>query len=369
MADPARPSRRLPLRFSLRLLLVAVTAFAIGFPIWYRWPYEEEEVRYAMDAAGKPDLSRPPDTRRVITWQRQWGRGLEKHGEERYYLGGTLVQTKTYWLGEKDGTWSYFGYDGKETTRLKYRQGRLVRIETKGRNGVRREIEFPDGAGTYLLLFDGVATEDRLARLVAQGAFNERRINDQLQHLTDIEFVDIPLKDGIEILMIQHEIPIVIDPHHVDREQPITEELHGLPLTIALTVMTSSRGLGCDYRYGVIWITSAEDAKDWHDPTGVVDIVPPKDSQLARSWNEPVMVEAFERPLAEVIDGMVGRLAIDVDTSQITPSKEGDPPHLVAVALKGMRFRDLLGILLYQARCRCRLMGETLVIVPPEEDP
>jgi len=28
---------------SLRLLLLAFTAFAIGFPIWYRWPYEATE--------------------------------------------------------------------------------------------------------------------------------------------------------------------------------------------------------------------------------------------------------------------------------------------------------------------------------------
>ena len=28
-------------QFSLRLLLIAFTAFAIGFPIWYRWPYQK----------------------------------------------------------------------------------------------------------------------------------------------------------------------------------------------------------------------------------------------------------------------------------------------------------------------------------------
>ena len=42
---PTAP-RRWPLRprFSLRLLLLGVTAFAVGFPIWYRWPYVEEEL-------------------------------------------------------------------------------------------------------------------------------------------------------------------------------------------------------------------------------------------------------------------------------------------------------------------------------------
>src|SRR5262245_8824939 len=41
--SPAPPARRTRwgLRFSLRLLLAAFTAFAVGFPIWYRWPYQE----------------------------------------------------------------------------------------------------------------------------------------------------------------------------------------------------------------------------------------------------------------------------------------------------------------------------------------
>src|SRR5205809_4736 len=65
-----RPAR---LQFSLRLLLIAFTAFAIGFPIWYRWPYQE--VREEHIRVG------PSILRSVVHWQRQWGGKILMHGK------------------------------------------------------------------------------------------------------------------------------------------------------------------------------------------------------------------------------------------------------------------------------------------------
>jgi hypothetical protein len=43
MANTSDTSRRrFSLRYSLRVLLLGLTAFAIGFPVWYRRPYEEQ---------------------------------------------------------------------------------------------------------------------------------------------------------------------------------------------------------------------------------------------------------------------------------------------------------------------------------------
>ena len=66
------PNRRwtLRLQFSLRLLLLALTAFAIGFPIWYRWPFEETDYQYPGG-----DKTRPPMGKSVKTWRRSWGGG------------------------------------------------------------------------------------------------------------------------------------------------------------------------------------------------------------------------------------------------------------------------------------------------------
>ena len=82
-------------RFGLRLLMLAVTAFAIGFPIWYRWPYEE--VRELDDFSS-----------RVTTWQRQWGGRRPRHGPERHFADGQLSFLMTYRDGLMHGP--YFSY-------------------------------------------------------------------------------------------------------------------------------------------------------------------------------------------------------------------------------------------------------------------
>src|SRR5437867_4093189 len=88
MSDAASISRPSPwrLQFSLRLLLFAFTAFAIGFPIWYRWPYRE--TREQRDpATGKLWSTR------IITWQRQWGGDRLLHGPEQMISGDITTTT------------------------------------------------------------------------------------------------------------------------------------------------------------------------------------------------------------------------------------------------------------------------------------
>jgi hypothetical protein len=82
-------------RFSLRALLLAFTAFAVGFPIWWRWPYEEVEIP-----------ARTPDWTVITTWQRQWGGGRLKHGPERRADGFT-ISTVVYCNGVRHGPFVY----------------------------------------------------------------------------------------------------------------------------------------------------------------------------------------------------------------------------------------------------------------------
>jgi hypothetical protein len=97
-----RPSF-LRLQFSLRLLLLAFTAFGIGFPIWYRWPYEvEEALPSPIRGAG------PAESKRISTWQRQWGGGELQEGPERTFLNGHVTSLTTYRSGRKHGP--YAGY-------------------------------------------------------------------------------------------------------------------------------------------------------------------------------------------------------------------------------------------------------------------
>ncbi len=389
---PPVPRRWLSPRFSLRVLLIAVTAFAIGFPIWHRWPYEEKQVTYAKNAAGQPDLSRPPVAWRVITWQRQWGGGRQQHGQERYYVGGKLVELEThrdgqlhgpfkrfsvregairesgqYAFGRPTGTWREFDFSGRESTRSEFKEGQVWRISSTTPGGVERSIEFTPDIKPFKIVVGGVEIEDRLARLAGEGQIDDPRVKWGVGDATSVEFVETPLKDTIDFLSAQHQFPMMADEARLNVNQPLTDNWKGIPLSAALTLMTAPHDLACDYRYGHVWVASAKDVQNWRDPTGVADIVPPKDSQLARSWNEPVEVQAIEQPLADVVAGLAAPLDIDADVSQITSVKEGDPAHVVTFSVRGHPFQHVLGILLYKTGCRCRLDGETLVILPPEE--
>jgi hypothetical protein len=369
--------RRLPLRFSLRVLLLAFTAFAVGFPIWYRWPYEE------VDSAA----SKSPGVKRIITWQRQWGGGRVKHGPESTYRNGELILRMTfrkgvlhgpyesrqrngfrevgqYADGKKEGLWRSFNRQGTLVIAAHWQNDQLDgRYEIVGPNGARRHLEFERGR---LVAVDGREFADQLGRLLADGRINNQHMATAATSPVSLKVEKVPLTELVDYLNRMGEISVFVDPHHVDPNQPIDCDWKDLPLASALDIVASENGLGCDYRYGITWITSAEDAKDWRDPTGVADITPPKDSQLSRSWNEPIRVQAVERPLADVLAEIVQPLAIGIDTSQIASHVEGEGNYPVTRSFYGLPFKHVLGALLYDTRCRCKLDGETLVILPPE---
>src|SRR5262245_65177422 len=94
-------SRRSRLQFSLRLLLLALTAFAIGFPIWYRWPFEEVEREYS---SAKVSTANKPYATITRTWRRKWGGGKVQHGRtvnERE--GGSLKFVEYFENGQRHG--------------------------------------------------------------------------------------------------------------------------------------------------------------------------------------------------------------------------------------------------------------------------
>ena len=93
-------------RFSLRVLLLAFTAFAIGFPIWWRWPYEEVEQLPSSFRGITP----PVDEKRLTTWQRQWGGKVLKHGPERHLINGETQTETIYRDGKKHGPYVVYQF-------------------------------------------------------------------------------------------------------------------------------------------------------------------------------------------------------------------------------------------------------------------
>jgi len=412
----SRP-RAFRLQFSLKLLLLAFTAFAIGFPVWYRWPYEEIHTN-----PGTGD-------ERVTTWQRQWGGGRLKHGVERRSAGATQmivnstdqiessfgfenVETTTYREGRKDGPYEHhagqngltgqyvddlkdgvwLAKNGVMVTRLEsWRRGKLdgpmeVRqpaprpARGPGKKGgtspkpesITIRLVFSDGRLTH---FNGEPVADargksvsnRLFELYGSGAIDERT-EAELGKWTGIDIVEMPLKDVAMYLSDTHNMPLVLDPKLGPKSDlPLTGSYQGIDLRTALLLLTAPQGLGCDYRYGCIWITTAEDGHDWRDPTGVTELKPPKGSALELAWNEiSPPVDCVETPLTEVLAYLKQPLAIDIDATQIEETTANSSPPLITLSLRGVSFRDTLGQLLYRTHCRCRLDGDKLIIQPPD---
>jgi RNase P/RNase MRP subunit p29 len=196
-------------------------------------------------------------------------------------------------------------------------------------------------------------------------------IHSELSKATHLDVVEMPLKDCVLYFSEMHQIPFVIDRDLLTAGQPradmpITDYFAGIDLASALTLMTAPRGLGCDYRYGSIWITTAGDANEWTDPTGISELEPPTASQLAKALKEPFAFDVVEMPLADVVDYFAQKLAIRFDVSQLKGSERETMP--ITCTLRGVAFRDVLGRVLDDAGLRVRLDGETLVILPSEKE-
>jgi hypothetical protein len=379
----SKKRRRPLLTFSLRFLLLAVTAFAIGFPIWYRWPYEVSDTKRSQN----------PDVRHTTTWQREWGGGRTKVAQSRYYKGkrdlfqgfrgemrhgpfevatyaGTFREVGRYTGGKKDGRWQRFDSQGKVTEAIPWSLGLLdgefTRVEGDGRA---RKWTFAKGR---LLSVDGATAESYWPAVAAE----KRSVPAELKVALDKKVVPsfppnfqvTPLKDVVDFLAASHETPVRIDRHHVDETRPITIDCSGTDLYSSLTMIAHEYGMACDVRYGCVWIASPESALHWKDSTGVEALIPPGGSKLSKAWNSDASMMVNGDPFFDVIERLAELLAVDIDTTAVAPhaKEDSDRFNVIISTLTLLRYKDVLGLLLDEAHCRCELRGETLVILPAE---
>jgi hypothetical protein len=385
----ARP-RAWRLQFSLRVLLVAFTAFAIGFPVWYRWPYVEIVEKH--DGAGNL-LSK-----RTITWQRQWGGGRLMHGTEEttQMVGGTpYAATTTYVKGMRQGPYTTqfaktrFSQKGQYLDDMK--EGRWIAQlgEYQTVTNWHRDLRHGDSdilptrgerlIATFeygrLTKINGKPVDDPLFDVLMAGALPEA-ISRELEHDTNIDMVEMPLKDVMMFVRDLHKIPVVVDlKGGFFPDVPINAEYRGIDLRSALVLLLAPHGLACDYRYGALWITKLDRAKDWNDPTGVANIKPPPGSALARAWNEPMAVDS-SLPLADIMAYIGQKMAVAIDSSRVSTLAPEPVPigpssaawnRKAAAMIRDQPLKHVLGRVLYNAGCRCELEGERLVILPPDD--
>jgi len=371
------PSRWRP-QFSLRVALLLFTAFAVGFPLWYRWPHEETEY-WTLPGAQPPVMQ-------ITTWQRQWGGGRLKHGLQRALAGGEVFDSVMYKQGKKHGPAMRMNPDGKLEVVGHYLEDMKEGTWVAWDSGPKRtstwlhdklegpyEIEMADGrqfhllfAGGRLTHFNGHPAHNRLFDLREAGSLDERLAR-ELTLPTTLEMVEVPLRDCMMYLQELHHMPITIDLAHITQaDLPVTIDIKNIDLCSALTLITAPHDLASDYRYGMICVTTAKDSENWHDPTGVAEIKPPKETALARAWNTSASLEAVNSPLAPALDYLGKVLAINIDTTKLSSETDRSNAYPITVNAKGLPFRHILGLALYQAHCRCQLDGDKLVILPAE---
>jgi hypothetical protein len=229
---------------------------------------------------------------------------------------------------------------------------------------IRRKIQLLFAAGRLTHL-DGKPASNCLFDLMERDKIASP-IDHELLNLTEMSFVETPLRDVAAYFADRHGISIQLDPKVPEPDLPITIDEKGFDLCSALTLLTSPHDLGCDYRYGCIWITTAADAEDWHDPTGVADLKPPRGSSLARAWNEPAELIFFDTPLKDILAYLADRMGIRIEFQPLPSVSRTSTIPVRMLDVKGRPFYDCLGITLYLTGCRCKLDGDTLVILPPE---
>jgi hypothetical protein len=378
---------RLPLRFSLRVLLVAFTAFAIGFPIWYRWPYSEEELHY-WERNGQPDRTRPPWARSVTTWQRQWGGGRLKHGTATTYITNSKEMGQKEYRNGELLRWRSFGEDGHLMWISEYENGLRCR-ETGYRS---------NGSITYKTRFSNLRLHGDAEQHLADGRvivyrFDHGRVThrdglpikcplfDKLagglvdpadsQRLTshaEPEAGDTP-QEQLEALGGMWSMPVVADSAatQVWIEPPFAREQ--MELASLIYLIARAADCDCDYQGGCIWVLPRSADAGWHDPTGVTAIQPPAGSPLAAAWRESLKSWGKSCRLDERLSAIAGQLAIPIDTARVEPTQDNQVGYSISTDVSFLEFRHALILLLYHTRCRAKLDGETLVILPPEELP
>jgi RNA polymerase sigma factor (sigma-70 family) len=168
---------------------------------------------------------------------------------------------------------------------------------------------------------------------------SEQRIADVLKQPAEVEFVDTPLRDVMEFLATQNDIPILIDEVAlndvgVPTDEPVNLALTGVTLQTALNHILRPQGLTTIIRDEVLQVTTKEVA-DEYLVTRVYDI-----SDLAEIEQEQLLQVLQESlPDADWKDNGGGGTASILDDALVV--KQSQSAHRQIVDLVGQLRRHL----------------------------
>jgi hypothetical protein len=329
-------------------------------------------------------------------------RGEKDGPSRRWNSKGDLIAEENYSRGLRHGKIDLRDRDGKQAIEGAFEHGRPVgkwlwfpsggTIVGQWKDGAPDgRWEFSDREGQVYLSIDfdrgqitsssGEDFSPQLSKLLARIASDEPLILLKYFALIDFNRNDdarkLALKDLVDFLKDAGNVPLVFDVRSLEEasiapDLKIASRPQNKPLILALSQLLSPYDLACDFRYGLLVVTSAESAAQWKDRTGVTQLVPPHGSRLAAEWNKTTDLDSVETPLKDLTLYLRDkhRGAILLDLSRLPPGpfdyRKGvitvDVP--ITIQLRSMSVKNALGMLLDRIGCKASLKGETLVIEP-----
>jgi len=396
-SPPIATRRRHFLRYSLRGLLIFLTLACVGVWYWFRVPYEEEfkhpknvvrlwrigrkmvyvdhEVqRYRRVPFGKPirdGLTELFAEDGFKIGEERWNEG-HRHGRWTHWdTTGKVIREGEYSVGKKHGRWiEQCDESGNSEIRSGYNRDRLDgewQFVDQGR--VVRTIQYERGE---VLTIDGVAIDDPLGRALRAGQIDEEHLAQMLTKPAEASFHNAPLKDVIEMVSEIYKENISLDRRvwlegNVGADLPIRLKEKYLTSGAMLILVLDPHDLAATYRFGMIWVTTKENAKNWVDRTGLAEVLtsPPPEvlpgdrGKIAAAFQRPAQFDFVDTPVKDAV-------AFIAETYRVPMVCEvGDDHQSITSNVRGISLQNALGALCDQYDLRIRWRdGKTLVIEP-----
>lgn len=271
-ADKKSRRRWFSPRFSLRMLMLLVTAAAVGSAFWWRWPVTQTTDR----ARGIQVL------RETFTYHRGLRGELIKHGVHRetvagevileeYYREGVLhgpyrkssygeVITGEYYAGKQHGTWEFLPRpdEVRDRTVTQYEKPfGVYRVEEHWNLGKRDGLfQWWDHTGKLcfshefkndkLMTPQNNPTGNLLLKRIADGTLNDQELEHILLQRCDMEYHELPLKEVIEdckerfalrLAMRSRRRTVVLTPSPMPLDDPPLPAMHEIPFSDEWTLL------------------------------------------------------------------------------------------------------------------------------------
>ncbi len=331
---PAQRPRASRLQFSLRAVLIVLTLVAIGGWWWQKQFQVESTIqrRRAGDSGIQVVELEKSESRR----RQGLGDAVLDGPTTIVNPEGILILEEQWRQGIRHGIYRRWNDAGDLLFECEFKRGRLICV-----------------ADTPVV--DFIPSDD----------LNGRPHRRQLHRDCVFDYFDMPLKDVIEDIGFNSNLPIVFDARRIgeagiDIQTPITRSFQNVPVFIALIELLAPLDLACAYQYELFWVTTPGSVL--YDGKLAPQVITDHASdELLNKLTRPVAsFDYYLQPLGSVLEdqGFINGIPIESDLRD-----EAEP---VTLYLRDIPLRSALGALSHIYELRIEAIGDKLVITEVE---